>query len=70
MLKRKLIALLNYLDPNAYKAASTFDFPWMNIRIPPSKRAQMLLEAMNKTEKLILLQGAKGYGIGALSIIA
>ena len=36
----------------------------MDVRMAPSERAKKLLEAMNKTEKLILLQGAKGPGIG------
>lgn len=37
---------------------------WHDKALPPAQRAESLLAAMNITEKLLLLQGAKGPGIG------
>lgn len=42
---------------------------WLNANLPPAQRAKTLLAAMNATEKLVLLQGAAGPGIGNTAAI-
>lgn len=42
---------------------------WLDTNLPPAQRAKTLLAAMNATEKLVLLQGAGGPGIGNTAAI-
>ena len=43
--------------------------PWLDRTLPPSQRAAMLIAAMTPKEKLVLLQGASGPGIGNTAAI-
>jgi hypothetical protein len=43
---------------------------WRDASLPAAERAAKLLAAMNATEKLVLLQGASGPGIGNTAAIA
>ena len=54
----------------AASAAPALPAPWRDASLPPAERAAKLLEAMNATEKLVLLQGASGPGIGNTAPIA
>ena len=44
--------------------AADATLPWMDASAPPEARAAALVAAMNRTEKLVLLQGAAGPAIG------
>eukprot|EP01050_Picozoa_sp_SAG11_P058040 SAG11_NODE_36870_length_259_cov_1.150000_1_plen_56_part_10 len=45
-------------------ASASAQQQWHDSRVPPAQRAASLLAAMNATEKLVLLHGAGGPGIG------
>lgn len=47
----------------------TDTLPWMDRAKPAEVRAALLIAAMNETERLVLLQGAPGPGIGNTAAI-
>ena len=55
--------------PAAAVLAAGADRPWMDKTKPPPERAASLLGSMNATEKLVLLHGAGGPGIGNTAAI-
>ena len=62
------LALLPVLGvPSALTTTSAR--PWMDTAAPPEARAAALLAAMNTTERLVLLQGTPGAGIGNTAAI-
>jgi beta-glucosidase len=61
-------ALILCLSAAAGSAAAG-DQPWLDAALPPSARAAALIAKMTPEEKLVLLQGASGPGIGNTAAI-
>ena len=62
--------ILATLQTAAAATAAAVGLPWLDRAAPPSARSAALITAMNATEKLVLLQGAGGPGIGNTAPIA
>ena len=67
---RAMLAMLAAALAAAPAATAAAARPWLADRAaPPSQRAAALLARMNATEKLVLLQGSSGPGIGYTAAI-